>query len=249
MCFRQRMLVVLLSCSLLAGCGGGLSGKKFSTKAFTRVLQPGRRVSEEDRARSDFAAANSRVAEERGELQNAEDMYQEAIRINPENADALWRLALLHVRQEKFGEATKAFERASALDGKNPALCADFGYHLYLAGDLQRAEECLRQTRRLSPSDKRACNNLGLVLAAQGRDEESLAAFLDAGCTEAEARGNLAIAQLMRLDTSAAADSLQASLAIDPQNPQALSARQQLAAWEQSERLTAAADSGYSTNR
>ena len=139
MCFRQRRLVVLLSCSLLAGCSGGLSGKRFSTTAFTRVLQPGRHVSEEDRARSDFAAANSRVAEERGELQNAEDMYQEAIRINPENADALWRLALLHVRQEKFDEATQAFERARALDEKNPALCADFGYHLYLAGDLQRA--------------------------------------------------------------------------------------------------------------
>lgn len=238
-------LQLLLPCLVVFGCGGPASSLRPGFKLLTGLMNDRTRVSEEDEARSQFAAANSRLAEERGDLQNAAEMCREAIRINPGNSDALWRLALLHLRQDDFDQATASFERAVEMDPQNPILCSDFGYHLYLNGDVERAEEYLRRAVHVMPNDRRAWNNLGLVLAAQGRDEESLAAFLDAGCTEAEARSNLAFAQVMRLDASTAGESLKASLALDPTNPRAISAMQQLVAVDARTRGEGVTRSGY----
>lgn len=240
------MLVLSIT---LCGCAGAASEKRPAIKLLTLLRKDRTWVSEEDVARSEFAAANSRLAEERGDVENAKKMYHEAVQINPRNADAFWRLALLHIREREFEEATAAFEKAVEADAQNSALCSDFGYHLYLAGDLERAEYYLRNTVRVSPGDKRACNNLGLVLAARGKDEESLAAFLDAGCSEAEAQSNLAIAQLLRLDSSTATESLKASLSLDPTNPRAISAMQQLASFEDQTRPADVAESGYATTQ
>lgn len=244
---RRLILSAMLICPALSGCSGPAAATRPSLSGLRSLMHDGMRVSAEDEARSQFAAANSRLAEERGDLPKAAAMYREAIAINPGNSDALWRLALLHVRQNEFDLATEVFENAVEVDPQNPALCADFGYHLYLAGDLERAEKFLRHTVRLAPGDKRASNNLGLVLAARGRDEESLAAFLDAGCTQAEAQSNLAIAQLLRLDSSTAAETLKTSLSLDPANPRAISALQQLTAVEQQSPTDAVTRSGYAT--
>jgi Flp pilus assembly protein TadD len=243
---RILLLFLLLMFPALSGCTGSAITRP-SLSGLRSLMQDGGRVSAEDEARSQFAVANSRLAEERGDLQKAADMYREAISINPHNSDALWRLALLHIRQNEFEMATAAFENAIEVDPQNPALCADFGYHLYLAGDPERAEKYLRNAVRLTPGDKRACNNLGLVLAALGRDEESLAAFLDAGCKQAEAQSNLAIAQLLRLDSKAAAETLKTSLSLDPGNPRAISALQQLTAVEQQSFSDGVTRSGYAT--
>lgn len=240
-------LLLLLPSLVVFGCSSPASSMRPGLKSLTGLMNDRTRVSEEDAARSQFAAANSRLAEERGDLQNAAEMCREAVRINPGNSDALWRLALLHLRQDEFDQATASFERAVEVDPQNPILCSDFGYHLYLNGDLERAEDYLRRAVRVAPHDRRAWNNLGLVLAAQGRDEESLAAFLDAGCTEAEARSNLAFAQVMRLDASTAGESLKASLALDPTNPRAISAMQQLAAVDELTHPEGVTRSGYAT--
>ncbi|MFM7058296.1 MAG: tetratricopeptide repeat protein [Planctomycetota bacterium] len=237
----------LLLLAALCGCSGSGAVTRVGIGSLGGLMQGRTRVSEEDEARSQFAAANSRLAEERGDVQSAVAMYREAIRINPENSDALWRLGLLHIRQNEFDLATDAFERAVDLDPQNALLCADFGYHLYLSGDLKRAEKYLRGAVRGAPNDQRAGNNLGLVLAAQGRDEESLAAFLDAGCTEAEARANLAFAQAMRLDVSAAGESLKASMALDPTSTRVISAQQQLAAVDERTCSEGVIRSGYAT--
>ena len=249
MSLRMPIFFALVLSVSLPGCGGAASVRRPSMKPLSLLMKDRTRVSEEDVARSEFAAANSRLAEERGDVEGAKEMYHEAIRINPRNSDAFWRLALLHIREKEFDLATAAFEKALEADAQNPALCSDFGYHLYLAGDLERAEYYLRNTVRLSPSDKRACNNLGLVLAARGKDEESLAAFLDAGCSEAEAQSNLAIAQLLRLDSSTASESLKASLSLDPTNQRAMSAMQQLASFEERTQLAEVKESGYATTQ
>lgn len=243
---RILLLSSLLMCPALSGCSGSATTRS-PLSGLRSLMHNSTRISAEDEARSQFAAANSRLVEERGDLQKAADMYREAISINPRNSDALWRLALLHIRQNEFEMATVAFEKAVEIDPQNPTLCADFGYHLYLAGELARAEKYLRNAVRLSPGDQRASNNLGLVLAALGRDEESLAAFLDAGCEQAEAQSNLAIAQLLRLDSRAAEDTLKTSLSLDPGNPRAISALQQLTAAEQHSAPDAVTRSGYAT--
>ncbi len=246
---RIRMLTfgVLVLVAACSGCSGSGTAARPGIRSLA-VLMPDRTlVSEEDEARSQFAAANSRLAEERGDVRAAVEMYREAIRINPRNSDALWRLALLHVRQNESELATEAFAGAVEADSQNPLLLADFGYHLYMSGDLKRAEKYLRGAVRGAPHDPRICNNLGLVLAAQGRDEESLAAFLDGGCTESEARANLAFVQALRLDSSSAAESLKASLSLDPTNPRAISALRQVVAIEERTRSREVTQSGYAT--
>ncbi|MGV2334475.1 MAG UNVERIFIED_CONTAM: hypothetical protein LVR18_10295 [Planctomycetaceae bacterium] len=77
--------------------------------------------------------------------------------------------------------------------------------------------------------------------------KQSLAAFLNAGCKQAEAQSNLAIALLLRLDSSAAAETLKTSLSLDPGNPRAISALQQLTAVEQQSFSDGVTRSGYAT--
>lgn len=220
--------IVAVTFALLTGCASSTDKPGFARRSIEKLPFGSQKASKEEIAKSDFAVANARLAEERNDSHQAMRLYREAITLNPENADAHWRQAILHAKQQDFEEATVAFEKAAELDKENPALCADYGYHLYLQGDVDKAEVYLRRAVRNAPDNQRACNNLGLTLAANGKDDEAMAAFLDAGCSEASARSNLAYAQSLRKETGKAKESLQASLSLDPTNKTASSALRQL---------------------
>jgi Tfp pilus assembly protein PilF len=53
----------------------------------------------------------------------------------------------------------------------------DYGYFLYVRGDLSRAEEVLRQSLSRRADHPKASVNLGMVLAAQGRFDEAFSMF------------------------------------------------------------------------
>lgn len=224
----RPVCVFALTLALFPGCATSGDKPGFAKRSIERLSFGSQQASEEEIAKSEFAVASARLAEERNDSQQAMRLYREAINLNPGNADAHWRQAILHARQQDFEEATASFREAVELDKENPALCADYGYHLYLQGDLDQAEMYLRRAVRNAPENQRACNNLGLVLAANGKDDEAVAAFLDAGCSEASARSNLAYAQSLRRETDKAKESLHASLTLDPTNKTASSALRQL---------------------
>jgi Flp pilus assembly protein TadD len=146
------------------------------------------------RQAADIKVAMGRTLEKRGDLEGAQAAYLEALRQDPNRADACARLAVLYDRQGKFARSAELYRLAHDLQGDSPSLCCNQGYSFYLQRRWADAEASLRRAIALGPAEPRAHNNLGLTLAHAGRPDEALAEFRKAGCNETEAEINLALA-------------------------------------------------------
>ncbi len=226
---RCKILLVrlLLLCSPLAG---GCALTDTSSILANRLTHKSEAAdpSADSMGKADIAVATGRLAEENGDAARAMKLYSEAIALNPTNADAHWRQAIAFANLQQMEEANGAFEKAIELNQSNAALYTDYGYHLYLQDRFAAAEQALRTAIRMESGDARAHNNLGLVLAATGREQEALTLFQDAGCSEADARSNLAFAQAMRNDLNKARATYQKVLDIDPSKANSSKALEQL---------------------
>src|SRR5262245_60952240 len=147
---------------------------------------------------ADVQVAMGRTLEKRGSTEQAQEMYQKALKQDPSRTDAYGRLAVLHDRQGKFKESEELYRKALATRPDDAGLLCNRGYSLYLQRRWAEAEAALRRALALAPGHRRAQNNLGLVLAQVGRHEEALASFRRAGCTEADAHVNLAFVLTLR---------------------------------------------------
>lgn len=188
---------------------------------------------------ADVQVAMGRSLEKRGEEDRAMSAYLDAVKQDPSRADALTRLAVLYDEQGRFASSRTAYEKALAAQPGSPDLYCDMGYSLYLQHHLAEAEMNLRQAIALAPDHRRAHNNLGLVLAHGGREDEALAEFRRAGCTEADARNNLAFALTLNGRTPEARQQYEQALAAEPSSAAAKKAIQELDALADArERLT-----------
>jgi Flp pilus assembly protein TadD len=179
---------------------------------------------------ADVQVALGRVQERHGEVGPAQASYLEALKHDASRADACERLGVLCDRQGKVVESGEWYEKARAARGPNPDLLCNLGYSQYLQGRWTEAESNLRQAIALDPSHCRAHNNLGLVLAQAGQEEEALTEFRKAGCSEGEARANLAFALALRQCWPEARAQYEQALAADPSSVRARQGLQQVTA-------------------
>jgi Tfp pilus assembly protein PilF len=201
-----RLLAVLFGVMILA-CPAGCqqvrqwvktpqqsSGGR-TTPLDSSLLSQKKRPTQKDKPDAAFAAARS--LEQSSQLEQAAKAYLELTKDHPGYAPAHHRLAVVQMQLGKGPDADGAFEKALQLDPANSELLCDFGYALYLKGDLVGAEANYRQALKKQPDSPRALNQLGLVLAQTDRHSEALEHFRAAGCKSSEAHMNVAYA-LMR---------------------------------------------------
>ena len=127
-----------------------------------------------------------------GDLDTAMAAYHEALKNDPHRADANQRLAVVHDRMGQFKESAGYYAKALAAAPGDAEIFCDKGYSLYLQRRWAEADVCLRQAIALKPRLARAHNNLGLLLAKDGKVDEALAEFRAAGlrpCRGAPKRG------------------------------------------------------------
>jgi Tfp pilus assembly protein PilF len=163
--------------------------------------------------------ALGRVAERQGDFPRAMATYRAALERDRSRADACLRLAVLHDSQGKFTESAGWYRRALELAPGDPDVFCDMGYSLYLQRRWAEAEMNLKQALAVNPDHARARNNLGLVLAHDGRANEALDQFLRAGNTRAEAHNNLAFALSVEGRWAEARRQYELALAADPASP------------------------------
>ena len=126
---------------------------------------------------ADVQIGYARSLEKRGQEDQALARYSEAVKQDPNRADAWMHLAMLHDRQGKFSDSTEMYRKALALKPGDPDIFCNLGYSFYLQQRWGEAEMNLRQAIALRPDHARAHNNLGLLLARTRHDEEALAEF------------------------------------------------------------------------
>jgi Flp pilus assembly protein TadD len=120
--------------------------------------------------------------------------YHDALHDDPSCAIAEHRLGVLCDRKGQFEEAEDHYRRAMNLMGDDADSYNDLGYSYYLRGRLGDAEEMLHKCLSLDSGHQRGHANLGIVLARQGRPDESLAEFRKAGQNEEQAAVSLRFA-------------------------------------------------------
>lgn len=145
---------------------------------------------------------DGKVAERNGESDRAVALYQDALKKEPNNVEALHRLAVCHDRNGNHDEAGGLYFTALEIKPNDPEILTDLGYSLYLRGNHTGSERALHAAIAQRPISNRAHNNLGLLLARQGKHKQAMSEFMTAGCSEPEARANLIHAMMMedRLD-------------------------------------------------
>jgi tetratricopeptide (TPR) repeat protein len=129
-----------------------------------------------------------------GRLEEAERIYREVLRADPNQADAIHLLGMIAYQLGRYELAATLINRAIALNGEAEA----FHYNLAKVYDsLRRTPEAIASCRRaleLKPDFALAHNNLGLALKEQGNLEEAIACYrraLELEPNLAEAHNNL----------------------------------------------------------
>jgi tetratricopeptide (TPR) repeat protein len=136
-------------------------------------------------------------------------------------------------RESRFAQAQQVFEQMLQGAQDNYAEYIRWGDEAYQRGDLQIAEACFRHVLNARPNYADVRNRLGVVLTAQGRDEEAIDQFIAAiriNPRYVEAHINLAIAYYELGYTEQAKAHYQQVLEYDPENRVAREALQKIAA-------------------
>jgi len=118
-----------------------------------------------------------------GQFPNARQRYEAALKINPEDVEALNNLANVLIRL-KDGAAVQVAEQALSLRPKQAALLDTAGWANLQAGKTDRAILLLRDARLREPELPEIRYHLGVALARAGRNAEAkteLQAAIQAG--------------------------------------------------------------------
>jgi Flp pilus assembly protein TadD len=101
-----------------------------------------------------------------GDFARSASFYEQALRSNPRNSEALRQLGLIAIRQQRHGEAIARFEAALALHEADAEAQHGLGVALLVSGQAERAARALERAVELEPGNGRALLNLAKALAA-----------------------------------------------------------------------------------
>jgi len=153
--------------------------------------------------------------EKKGEYLAAEDAFEEALRIKPDYVPAMVALARIYQRTGRADVALQLYDRLVELAPNDPAIWNDRGLCYSELGDLGRAEACMKRAVDLDPMRALYRNNLGMILARRGYEEQAWEQFrLAVG--PALAHYNLAVIAWEKGDLVEARRRLKQALALDP---------------------------------
>ncbi len=104
----------------------------------------------------------------RGELERAAVIYEAALALEPERADALHLLGLVALQKGDARRAADLIGRAVAVRPDEADYHAGLGETYWALGQPERAVACYLESLRLRPGNAHALNNLGSTLLGQG---------------------------------------------------------------------------------
>jgi protein O-GlcNAc transferase len=162
------------------------------------------------------------ISDER--LPEAKILLQQLVHSQRRNFDAWHLLGRVNHGLGLHEEAARCYEKAIALDPKNPAVHYNLGNVRAQTGDHQAAIACYRKVLLLKPHFAEAVCNLGLVLQELGRTHEAIACyrrFLEHGEPSATLCFNLAHALAETQSTEEAITWYRRALELDPSHANA----------------------------
>jgi tetratricopeptide (TPR) repeat protein len=166
---------------------------------------------------------------QRGYLDQAEVWFQQALRDDPQSAEALYGIGSVYLNQNKNAAARDAFERCVKLPANYPGTLPDAWNNLGVldtrAGRVNDAVERFQQALKLNPHHLLSLNNLGNAYRSLKKWDDArrvLELAVDVAPEDAEANYSLGMVFAQANDTGKAYEYLQRALKARPEYPDAL---------------------------
>jgi predicted O-linked N-acetylglucosamine transferase (SPINDLY family) len=163
-------------------------------------------------------------AQEQGRLRDSAALFERALRIDPNDTEALCRYAMLALQAGRPDVALPVAQRAASADGASPVVQNLLGVVLRQNGRLADAIERLQSAVILDPEFRDARINLGNALLDAGEPQQALPHYEKALALDpasAATHNNLGnLYRELRRPTEAI-ESYRQALAIDPQHARA----------------------------
>lgn len=115
--------------------------------------------------------ALARLAEQRGRFDEAEQYYQQALRIAPTHLDSLLGYARLKDRLGEPEAATHLYQRALTAHPREPAVYNDYALFLARRGNLPQAARMMEEAIRLQPRRWLYRTNMAVIMLEMGQPE------------------------------------------------------------------------------
>jgi len=161
---------------------------------------------------------------DRGQVSEAIDQFQRALRFEPDDAEAHNNLGGLLAKQSQIDEAIRHFQEATRLEPDHPFAHYNLGNALLIKGQIDEAIRQFQEVIRLKPDHAEAHYNLGTVLGSRGRTDEAITQYQEAtrlNPGNADAHYNLGLALASKGQTEEAIRRFEAALKGKPNYPEA----------------------------
>lgn len=174
-----------------------------------------------------YAMKGSVGFSERENGQKAIEYVDRALKIDPNNSEALRIKAYAYEIQERYDEAHTFYDRAIASNPQNYQALSNKGHAYDLQGNLGEAENFYRRSLSVQPNGEHALLNISRLYLRQKKyaeAKESLQALIASSSNvrfKAEAYQNLAEVYRGEMSYSEAKKAIEQSLELDPAVPQA----------------------------
>ena len=177
--FTTAAVFALLGLTLAfgAGCGGPPPGSQQNLTAADREKLAPRdefEAGKEVAIMADTHFAAGRLAESQGNMAVATEQYEKTLRINPKHREALFRTAIVQVKEKKLSAAIETWKKyVVATDGDATAQ-ANLGFTYELANRATDAEQAYLKGIKRDPTNAACRINFGLMLARRERFNEAV---------------------------------------------------------------------------
>jgi predicted O-linked N-acetylglucosamine transferase (SPINDLY family) len=170
------------------------------------------------------ARVNEAIAlHQQGRLAQAQEMYEEILKAEPEQFDALHMLGVIAYQTSRYAVAGELIAKAIALNPSNPASYYNRGLALKELGQLEAAVASYDKAISLKPDYAAAYSARGVALQGENQLESARANFDTAIRLKpdyAEAFNNRGVLLLKQKFLTAAMDSFEFAIRLQPNNPE-----------------------------
>jgi len=156
-----------------------------------------------------------------GRFADAVEIYRGILSIQPNHAEALYRLAAIAAQSAQISSALDLMQRAVAVSPENPIYHRTLGDLWKQAGRLDSAIASYRRAVQIKPDDAETCNKLGMALDDAEELDQAIASYqraIELVPAYAAARNNLASVWRTKGELDKAIAGYQQALNHDPQS-------------------------------
>jgi tetratricopeptide (TPR) repeat protein len=201
----------------LLGCSSHDSGAQLNAQANNpntpdpRTVDPG----PAPKLSSNTYFAAGQFAETQGDTLTAIKQYNAALKVDPNNQMAIYRLAVIYTETKQYPQGIATWQRYIRVTNKAAEAYGNLGFCYELAGRPSDAANAYQQGIARDPDNIFCRTNFGLMRARQDRIEEAMSIWKPV-LTEAEIHYNLASVYQLEGRKAQALIEYQKTLELDP---------------------------------